>query len=61
MILRFFSVNGGDNVQEYCCEWQPTPVFLPGEFHGRRTLAGCSPWGYKDLDTTEQLTHCCES
>ena len=26
-------------------EWQPTPVFLPGEFHGHRSLAGYSPWG----------------
>ena len=26
-------------------KWQPTPVFLPGEFHGRRSLVGCSPWG----------------
>ena len=25
--------------------WQPTPVFLPGESHGRRSLAGCGPWG----------------
>ena len=25
-------------------EWQPTPVFLPGKFHGQRGLAGCSPW-----------------
>ena len=33
-----------------------TPVFLPGEFHGQRRLAGYSPWGCKDLDTTEQLT-----
>jgi len=24
---------------------QPTPVFLPGEFHGQRSLVGCSPWG----------------
>ena len=31
---------------------QPTPVFLPGEFHGRRTLAGYNPWGHKELDTT---------
>ena len=29
------------------------PVFLPGEFHGQRNLAGCSPWGHKELDTTE--------
>ena len=34
----------------------PTPVFLPGEFHGQRSLAGYSPWGCKELDTTEQLT-----
>ena len=26
-------------------KWQPTPVFLPGESHGRRSLVGCSPWG----------------
>jgi len=25
--------------------WQPTPVFLPGESHGQRSQAGCSPWG----------------
>ena len=32
---------------------QPTPVFLPGEFHGKRSLAGYSPWGHKELDTTD--------
>ena len=37
--------------------WQPTPVFLPGESHGRRSLVGYSPWGHKELDMTEQLTH----
>ena len=37
-------------------EWQPTPVFLPGEFCGQRRLAGYSPWGHKELDTTEGLT-----
>ena len=36
--------------------WQPTPVFLPGESNGQRRLAGCSPWGCKESDTTEQLT-----
>ena len=36
-------------------KWQPTPVFLPGESHGRRSLVGCSPWGCKESDTTEQL------
>ena len=35
----------------------PTPVFLLGEFHGQRSLLGYSPWGCKELDTTEQLTH----
>ena len=33
--------------------WQPTPVFLPGESHGWRNLAGYSPWGHEELDTTE--------
>ena len=33
----------------------PTPVFMPGEFHGWRSLAGYSPWGLKELDTTERL------
>ena len=37
-------------------EWQPTPAFLPGESHGQRSLVGYSPWGHKELDTTEQLT-----
>ena len=37
--------------------WQPTPVFLSGEFHGQRNLAGYSPWGLKELDTTETYTH----
>ena len=32
-------------------EWQPTPVLLPGEFHGQRSLVGCSPWGRKESDT----------
>ena len=34
-------------------KWQPTPVFLPGESHGRRSLVGCSPWGHTQSDTTE--------
>ena len=36
---------------------QPTPVFLPGESHGQRSLEGYTPWGCKELDTTERLTH----
>ena len=36
-------------------DWQPTPVFLPRESHGQRSLVGYSPQGHKELDTTEQL------
>ena len=36
---------------------QPTPVFLPGKFHGQRSLVGYSPWGRKELGMTEQLEH----
>ena len=39
-------------------EWQPTPVFLPGKFHGQRSLVAYSLWGRKELDTTERLTLC---
>ena len=34
-------------------KWQPTPVFLPGESHGQRSLVGYSPWGRKESDTAE--------
>ena len=34
-------------------EWQPTPVFLPGESQGRRSLVGCPLWGSTESDTTE--------
>ena len=33
-------------------KWQPTPVFLPEEFHGQRSLEGYSPWGHRELYTT---------
>ena len=39
-------------------KWQPMPVFLPGKFHGQRHLAGYSPWGCQESDTTE---HVCSS
>ena len=35
--------------------WHPTPVLLPGKFHGRRSLVGCSPQGHEESDTTERL------
>ena len=38
-------------------KWQPTPVFLPEKSHGQRSLAGYSPWGLKESDTTERLTN----
>ena len=37
-------------------QWQPTPVLLPGESHGQGSLAGYSPWGHKESDTTEWLS-----
>ena len=36
-------------------EWQPTPVFLPGESHGWRSLVGYSPQAHKESDRTERL------
>ena len=37
-------------------EWLPTPIFLPGEFHGQRSLAGYTPWGHRESDMTKRLT-----
>ena len=45
-IIRFWCSDG---------LWQPTPVLLPGESHGRRSLVGCNPWGHWESDTTERL------
>ena len=36
-------------------QWHPTPVFLLGKSHVRRSLVGCSPWGHYESDTTERL------
>ena len=38
-------------------EMATTPVFLPGESHGQRSLAGYSPWSHKELDLTEVTYH----
>ena len=52
--------------KELCCywwetntiwKWQPTPVLLPGESHGWKSMVGYSPWDRKQLDTTEWLPH----
>ena len=39
----------------HVAEWHTTPVLLPGNSHGRRNLAGCSPWDRLESDTTERL------
>ena len=44
------SLGGEDPLEK---EWLPTPVFLPGEFQGQKSLVGCSPWGCQESDTTE--------
>ena len=36
-------------------KWQPTPVLLPGKFHGWRSLVGYGPWSRKESDTTERF------
>ena len=38
-------------------KWQPTPVLLPGESHGQRSLVGHGPWGRKESDMTEATSH----
>ena len=48
------SLGGEDPLEE---EMAPTPVFLPGESHGQRSLVGYSPRGRKESDTTERLNH----
>ena len=45
------SLGGEDPVEK---EWQPTLALLPGKSHRWRSLVGYSPWGRKELDTTEQ-------
>ena len=38
-------------------KWQLIPVFLPGKSHGQRRLVSYSPWGHRELDTTERLMY----
>ena len=49
-------LNPGSGRPPWRKEWQPTPIFLPGESHTQRSLAGYSPRGCKELDMTERLT-----
>ena len=67
-ICGYFWQYGGSDYKESACnagdpglipwekEEQPTPVFLPGEFHGKRSLVDYSLWGCKELGTTKWLT-----
>jgi len=43
-----------DSAKKQRRQWHPTPVLLPGESHGWRSLAGCSPWGLEESDTTNR-------
>ena len=45
----------GFSVVNWRRQWHPTPVLLPGKFHGWRSLVGYSPWGRKEEDVTEWL------
>ena len=49
----------GSGLIPWSMKWQPTPVSLPGEYHGQRSLVGYSPWFHKELDTTEVTWHAC--
>ena len=51
--MRVGSLGQEDPLEE---AWPPTAVFLPGESHGQRGLAGYSPWGHKESDMTERLS-----
>ena len=43
------------NILSWRRKWQPTPVLLPGKFHGQRSLVSYSAWGRKESGTTERL------
>ena len=55
LVVKNKPVNEGDirDASSIPGEWQSTPVFLPGESRGQRSLAGYSPEGRKELDRTE--------
>ena len=59
--VRARSAGGAGSIPGQKILWRrtqhPTPVFLPGESHGQRSLAGCSPWGRAESDMTEQLSN----
>ena len=51
------SIPGSGRFSVWRREWQPTPVFLPREFHGQRSLASYCPKRHKELDSTEATEH----
>ena len=62
LVVKNLPANAGDKkygfdpwVRKISCRraWQPTPVFLPGEFHEQRSLEGYGPDGHKESDTFE--------
>jgi len=53
VILWYYGTNYSGNHRRR--RWHPTPVLFPGKSHGWRSLVGCSPWGRKELGTTERL------
>ena len=65
LVVKNLPANAGDSKRQefdpwirkipWNRKWQPIPIFLPGKFHAQRSLAGYSPWGRKESDTTEWL------
>ena len=59
LLVKNQLVNAGDRVDPWVRKslwrraWQPTPIFLPGEAHRQRSLAGYGPWGCRESDTTD--------
>ena len=49
------SLGREDPLEKGTREWLPTSVFLPGEFHGQRSLGGYGPWGRIESDTTKHI------
>ena len=50
-----FSSLGWEDFMEK--KMQPSPIFLPGEFHGQRSLVDCNPWSCRESDTTGRHIH----
>ena len=55
--MRVRSMSLEDPLEEEMAIHASTPVSLPGESYGQRSLAGCGPWGHKELDLTEVTEH----